>query len=186
MAWFEWWRAIGAASSRTVKLRTNGWRASSNTRSTYRKRAERRSRLGRRRSGGWRRRNGTPSESGTGAAPSIDFAAPVPLSLGVPFLLRQPPLLRRPSRLRRSARFRYVERVFDEARQPFVRSLTVLLLAAPIARHHSNHAIGVEPRGELDAEPLAFLLGHGSGAIQVPKQLDARRRCVHVLAARPP
>src|SRR6185437_13851505 len=60
------------------------------------------------------------------AAPSIDFGAALALSLGVPFLLRQPPLLRRPSRLRRSARFRYVERVFDEARQPFVRSLTVL------------------------------------------------------------
>jgi len=68
--------------------------------------------------------------------------------------------------------------------QPFFGALAILTLAPPIARHDTNGLFAVQPRRELLQHARALLFRERARRADVPQQLDARGRRVHVLPAR--
>jgi hypothetical protein len=64
--------------------------------------------------------------------------------------------------------------------------LLVLVLAAAAGVGEEEHALGVDPAGELLEHARALRLAEAGGRRDAPRQLDARRRGVDVLTSRAP
>src|SRR5260221_812513 len=110
------------------------------------------------------------------ASPSLD--------VGSLLLLAEPSLLRGARRRRGLAGARDHERRANQFRQPMLRGRTILALTSTRAGDHSKPAVAVEARGELPFRPRALLRVQRARRTNVPEELYARRRGVHVLAAR--
>src|SRR5690349_2869007 len=113
-------------------------------------------------------------------------AVPATLALLVaePLLRVEARLFGRAARLRCPPLFRDDERRPHEIRQARFSALAILTLAPTIARNHPDGLLAVQARRQLLEHALALLLGERPRRPDVPQQLDARGRRVHMLPAR--
>src|SRR5688500_9121782 len=100
-----------------------------------------------------RRSRHSPSPS---PSPLVFSPPPLALHLRPAFLLLQPLLLRRPRRLRATAWLGDDQRATHELREPRLRLVAVLPLAAVVARHDTHVPLGIEARRQRREDALAL------------------------------
>src|SRR5687768_16701197 len=114
---------------------------------------------------------------------SVPLPPALALLFAEPLLRVEPGLLGRTTRFRGPPLLRYDERRSHQVRQPTLRGLPVLTLASAITRDYADVPLAVEPGRKFVQHALALLVREGPRRADVPEQLNACGRRVHVLAA---
>src|SRR5215218_4062402 len=124
--------------------------------------------------------------SDTSAGRSLAVEPPHALRLAALLLFLDPLLFRCPRGPGGPAALLDNQRSPDQLDQAGLRGFPVLLLAAARARDHSKPPLAVDARRQPRRDPRPALVVERSAAGDVPEQLDARARGVHVLATGAP